>query len=871
MYTRLTADLFGRATEIARLRRLLAESRGQATGLLLLGPPGIGRTALLELAAQEARREGRRVLRVEGDDLTEETAAAIPLVLIADDLQDLDEAALTRLGRFVRRLGPEPVAFLGAVRGTEVPSALAGVLPTLRLMPLDAGSAGRLLASRPGAPRGRARVQILRAAAGNPGAAVALGDAVAGEVSAHVGTLATADWVWRRHAALAPLPPPTRALLLLLAAGTREGSLRTIAAASGSPRAHQLACWAPAERAALVGIHGDRVAFTDPLTATAVYAATPTAERIRAHAALAAVSQAEPEAHAWHLATLIEAGEPGSPSAADAVEQAADRAGLSESWFVAALALEIAAGAVPAGPERARLYLKALLAADRVGDPDWVEDLYQLVRGSAGGDSRTLALAAGAAALTMSRSGAQRAAFALVIRTMDEPGQDGPVKLALLGAAACAAFESGLDEHRETLRALLADLVLPSGPPRPDPFDGLVLPESLTDSVELARAAIDPATAHTFASDRTPSRDPVRLLVEGRLAWYADDSQTAVDALRLGISLMGARDSLTAYPSSLTTLVCALVESGRWGEAQRLLEEAASGPRSAHGHRLAVQIEGMKVWLQALTGDPEGAQVRLDDVVTGLDLTENRATALILVRAAAEIAAAAGDWAGAYRRLRSLFDEHGAPLHHFLAPRVIGEFADAAYRAGHVGEGAKVVRAVRASIGEPSLRMTLLLHQAEALVGETELAEKHFELAVSDPAGEQWPLERARARLRYAQWLRRRRRPMDARQHLEPAFGTFLRLGAAAWAEQAQRELRASGTARPPVTGPGQLQELTPQEEQIVRLAAQGMRNREIADQLFLSPRTVGYHLYKVYPKLGVSQRHQLRDIVEAADATAAG
>jgi DNA-binding CsgD family transcriptional regulator len=872
MYTRLTADLFGRAAETARVRGVLAVAREEAAGLLLLGPPGIGRTTLLAAAAAQAREEGRRVLPIEPGDLQNDVeygldrirrmAAGTPVVLLADDLQDFDAAALARLGRIARRLDPERVALLGAFRGTGVPSALA-VLPTLLLRPLDARSAGQLLASRPGALRGRGRVQILRAAAGNPGAIVALGNAVAGERSPHPAGLTTASWVWGRAENLAGLPAKTRELLLYLAVGPREGSLRTIAAALGGHRPEQLVSWAPAERAALVGIARDRVTFNDPLTAAVIYATTPTVERCRVHAALAEVCEAESEAHAWHLAALLEAGQ---PVAIEAVERAADRAGRSGAWFVSALALEIAAESGPHRAEQARLYLKALMAADRVGDPDWVEDLHQRVRNTAGGDPRVLALAAGTAALTMSRSGEQRAAFALILRTLDEPGLDRPVQLSLLGAAACAAFESGLGEHREMLREQLAGPALPSGPQQSDPFDGLVRPESLTDGVELAAAVVDPATARAFTSTRTGSRDqdPVRLLVQGRLAWFADDSQKAVDALRLGISLIGAQDSLTAFPSSLTTLVCALVESGRWDEAQRLLDEVASGLRSTHGHRPAIQIEGLKAWLRALTGDPEGAQGLLDGVVSGLDLTENRATALILTRASAEIAAAIGDSAGTYLRLRSLFGEDGAPLHHFLAPRVIGELAEAAYRAGYAEEAATVLRAVKATIGQPSVRMTLLLHQAEALIGEPGQAEEHFGLAGGNSEADQWPLERARARLRHAQWLRRRRRPMEARQLLEPALATFTRLGAAALAEQAQGELRASGTARPSGS-PGRLQELTPQEEQIVRLAAQGMRNREIADQLFLSPRTIGYHLYKSYPKLGVSQRHQLRDIVEAA------
>ena len=145
-------------------------------------------------------------------------------------------------------------------------------------------------------------------------------------------------------------------------------------------------------------------------------------------------------------------------------------------------------------------------------------------------------------------------------------------------------------------------------------------------------------------------------------------------------------------------------------------------------------------------------------------------------------------------------------------------------------------------------------------------AEAHFDKALVDPAGDQRPFERAQLRLDHAEWLRRRRRINDAKAVLTEALGTFRRLGARSWAQRAQAELRACGVA---VTGapgePDALGELTPQQRQIVRLASDGLTNCEIADRLFLSPRTVGSHLYRSYPKLGVASRHQLRDVIARA------
>jgi DNA-binding CsgD family transcriptional regulator len=151
---------------------------------------------------------------------------------------------------------------------------------------------------------------------------------------------------------------------------------------------------------------------------------------------------------------------------------------------------------------------------------------------------------------------------------------------------------------------------------------------------------------------------------------------------------------------------------------------------------------------------------------------------------------------------------------------------------------------------------------AEALVlrcrALIEDSEEHFTAALTL---EGRPFEQARTELLYGEWLRRTRRKADARTHLRSALETFERLGAAPWAGRARAELSATGSTTPAAPAPGLLAGLTPQELQIVRLAAQGLSNRDIAAQLFLSPRTVGYHLYKAYPKLGVASRGELGTI----------
>jgi len=233
-------------------------------------------------------------------------------------------------------------------------------------------------------------------------------------------------------------------------------------------------------------------------------------------------------------------------------------------------------------------------------------------------------------------------------------------------------------------------------------------------------------------------------------------------------------------------------------------------------------------------------------------------------RASGWNALAQDDFDTAYRSFRQMFDTDGEPVHFVVSHRGIADLAWAGVRSGQTDEVRRLVASIGKQLGSrPPLRLRLLRHQALALTASTHLAERHHRLAVADPAGEQWPMERARAHLHYGEWLRRDRRPAEARTHLAAALAVFERLGAVPFERFARAELRAAGvTDSVPRTVEG-LDSLTAQERQIVTMAASGLTNREIGQRFNLSPRTVAYHLYKVYPKLGISRRHQLRDIID--------
>jgi DNA-binding CsgD family transcriptional regulator len=193
----------------------------------------------------------------------------------------------------------------------------------------------------------------------------------------------------------------------------------------------------------------------------------------------------------------------------------------------------------------------------------------------------------------------------------------------------------------------------------------------------------------------------------------------------------------------------------------------------------------------------------------------------------------------------------------------VADLAAAAVRADRRMEGSDVIELVLSRLdGRASARLEQLIARARGILADPSSSEAHFDKSLADPAGDQWPFERAQLRLDHAEWLRRRRRINEAKPVLTQALDTFRRLRARSWAERAEAELRACGVAVGGAPERDALEELTPQQRQIVRLASDGLTDREIGDRLFLSPRTVSSHLYRSYPKLGVASRHQLRDVI---------
>jgi DNA-binding CsgD family transcriptional regulator len=279
---------------------------------------------------------------------------------------------------------------------------------------------------------------------------------------------------------------------------------------------------------------------------------------------------------------------------------------------------------------------------------------------------------------------------------------------------------------------------------------------------------------------------------------------------------------------------------------------------------VAASADAIAATVLALRADSDAARRHAVRALATVDPAECRLVAARARRALGVAALADGRYAQAFTQLRGLFCEDGTPLHNYASYLGVADVAAAAVRADRRMEGRDVIEhAVSPLDGRVSPRLEQLIARARGILAAPDEAEAHFDKALSNPAGDQWPFERAQLHLDYAEWLRRQRRINEAKPVLTEALETFRRLGARSWAQRAQAELRASGVAVTGATGDRDaLGELTPQQSQIVRLASQGLTDREIGDRLFLSPRTVSSHLYRSYPKLGVASRHQLRDVV---------
>jgi DNA-binding CsgD family transcriptional regulator len=904
------ARLIGRDDELARLRGLLEPPPSRGRVLVLLGEAGTGKTALL--AAARAGVRGTRVLTVTGREsdrdlafaglhellwpvvdgvagLPERQAQALggalalstgttapdalltgvavvtllseltdggPVLVVVDDAQWLDDASLDVLAFASRRWDAEPVVVLLGARGDTPPRGFDRDVPTLRLGPLSTADAGRLLDAQPDPPQGRSRQAVLAQALGNPLALRELARAVAADPARGRRRSAEPLPLTDRLTAvvarqLGALPDLTRAALLL--AAVADGTDLP----AGVAPALDAAALAPAERAGLVEVGPGGVHFSHPLVRAAVYHGVPFADRAAAHRTVAEALRDQPDRRAWHLAAAAWQPDDGLATLLEDSASSAQRRGGAAA---AARALERAAELTPPGPEQARRLLAAAGLALAAGQADWVDDLAtRALQATDDPDQRIAARLRRGWALVWSNRHAE--ALEALVSVAREAADRSPVTAwDALGLAATVVYQSGLRSGR----ALVLDVLDHLSEVAPTTSRS---PSHVGEQRSWIRACTDPYTGRTealAALHRLPAGPGDDLAKIGATAWLLDDSDTAVAVLRRAVDALRVPGTRGQAVAALSALQWAAIDTGRWDEAAAAAREAGDAAAAYRMETVAATADLADATVLALRGDPVGARSVLEASHALADTAEYLSIRARTRHAAGLAALAEGDHAAAYVQLAALFDHDGEPLHHHVSPLAIADLADAAVHAERGPAARALPHRVLARL-DPGAgpRLAQLAARARGLLADPAEAGTHFADALADPVGDTWPFERALARLDHGRWLRRQRRINDAKPVLTAALESFRALGARPWTHRAEGELRACGVAVEAASGAhGRLADLTAQQREIVLLAGQGLTNGEIADRLFLSPRTVASHLYRSYPRLGISGRHQLRDIV---------
>jgi DNA-binding CsgD family transcriptional regulator len=788
--------------------------------------------------------------------LLTDAAAARPVLCLIDDAQWLDQVSVEVLGFVARRLCADRAGMLFSVRegeGEGETAALAG-LPELMLGGLPEEPAGELLATSAGAQvDGRVSAQIVAGVAGNPLALVELaGELTPEELSGAV----PLGWPLRfgGHleelylARVRALPDGTQTLLLVAAADptgdpvlvyTAAGQLGTGAEAGEAAGTRRLVAWQP------------RVRFRHPLIRSAAYYAAPAEARRRAHAVLAAATDpgADPDRRAWHQA---EAAPGPDEQVAAELEHSASRAQARGGMAAAARFLERAAALTP---EPARRAGRALDAAQA--------DL------QAGAFSKAIELLTAAEAEPLDEFQAARAdllrgriAFAsglgsdappLLLKAAKrlEPLNLDLARQTYVDAWQAAFFAGHLAGAGDLLEVSRAARALPASahPPRLVDLvlDGFAL--LVTDGPAAAAPVLRQATS-AFASPDIPEEEILRW---GWIATVADEALWDDQGWRVTVrQVQLARDvgALDQLSFLLNYLAVETVWSGDFAAATLLIAEARA-VCDATGSRFAPVAAMM---LAAFRG-------REAEAVPLIQSTIEQATAGgqgVSVTVAHWLAAVLYNGLGRYEEALDAAWQASEHRHVYVSMWALPELIEAAERTGNPRIAGDALDRLTEMAGAGGTEDGLgVKARSLALLSEGAAAEGCYREAIGRLGRGRRRPEIARAHLLYGEWLRRQRRRRDARDQLRTAFAMFDAMGMDAFAGRAQAELRATGErARP--RGPDVQPVLTAQEEQIARLVAEDLSNREIAARLFISASTVEYHLRKIFRKIGVTSRVQL-------------
>nr|WP_313884250.1 AAA family ATPase [Streptomyces cynarae] len=910
--------LLGRDRELAALERMLATARaGSSAVLVLRGEAGIGKTALLNYAAdravgfrtvgilgiesemklpfaglhqlctitctpdrlpelpepqrdalsvafglQDGKAPSRYLVGLAALDLLAGAAEAQPLACLIDDAQWLDEESRGALAFVARRLMAEPLVLIFALREPDDHRELAG-LPELIVGGLSEPDARTLLASTLRVPLDPlVRDRIVAEAQGNPMALLQLPRApaeLAGGFSLPGrGPLASRIEI-AFHEQFRSLPPASRRLLLT-AAAEPTGDASLLWRAAGLQQIPDAAA-APAEDAGLVEF-GTQVRFHHPLVRSAIYHRASAPERRAAHRVLAEATDPhlDPDRRAWHRAHA--AARPGEDVAVD-LERSADRARSRRRRRGS----RVPAAGGGTDPDPARRVARALAAAQAeidAGETDQASTMLAAAEAGPLDDLRRARLERLRARLVFSRLRGGDAPRLL----LDAAHRLAPLDAALardtlveaVGAAIFAGRLSagpGLREVAEAARA---------GPPPPTPprMVDVLLDGMATRILDGYAAGVD-SLRHALRVVRQEQASGATG-ADGRLLWlafrvipeplapelWADDEWYELATGAVGIAREAG--AFAVLPMALTYQACFHVHAGEFDTAAALVDEATAISEAAGGAPMMYTSLLLDAWRahesQALVLiESTVEEVRARGEGRSLGLAEYATAVLYNGLGRYDAALAAATRACQYEDLG-------------FFGWALTELIEAAARCGRPEDAAaaldELTDRTRASGTEWALGMEAC---SRALLCDGQAADALYQEAIGRLGRCRIAVQLARARLLYGEWLRRRSRRQDSRVQLRFAYEAFNRFGADGFADRARKELLTTGeTARRRTIGADT--ELTGQEAQVARLARDGHTNQEIAAQLFISPRTVEWHLGNVFAKLGVSSRRQLRAVL---------
>lgn len=899
--------LHGRERECAQLDGLLATARSGGSGALVVrGEPGIGKSALLDRAA--ARAGGMRILRTVGiptesqlpfagvhtllrpvlgcsDAIPDRQRAALlgafglgptsaedrfvismavlntlaeaaetaPLLCLIDDAQWLDGPSADALTFAARRIQAEGIVMIFAARD-ESPFQAPG-LAELRLTGVDSAAAARIVAERTGSPVAQTvRDRLVADTLGNPlaiaeSARMLSADQVAGRTALPDRLPVSTDLERLYLHRVGELPIQVQTLVLVAAAhdtGQLDGVLRAAQLVGAGPDALDIA-----EAAGLLRVDAAVVSFVQPLVRSAVYHGATTQRRRQVERALASCLDGDTDADrkAWHLANAAAGPD---VEVAESLHAAARRAAARGGHDAAAAAFQRAASLTAAAELRASRLADAAAAAWSAGQPHRAQAILDQALPLAEA-AQLRACIAHLRGSIEAHCGSPSAAYAILVGASELVVTAEPARAAvMLGEAGQLAWAGGDVERLDDVARRLAALRVEHHPGFVaahviSGLSGLLRGDTSATAAKL-RAAVELATA---------SQEPRVLMGAAAGAMFLGADAHAIDLFSTAVAKTRAAADVATLPLLLAPLSMVEMLTSRYATA---LADASEGLRLAEEtgqHNPAAHLHAVLAMVAAVQGRAEDCRDHAESALSQAISYRLGPHAAIASWALALLDLGAGRAEEAFDRLEALAGAAPGEGNQMVTLMATPDFVEAAARIQRSEAAAARLAALQAwarDTGAPWA--SALVARCHGLTADTD-HDRHFSEALSLHGQGARPFDTARTQLRYGEHLRRRRRRTQARKYLRSAHETFQRLGAVPWAEQAGTELLATGeTARKrDVTA---VDQLTPQELQIARYVSAGETNRSIATLLFLSPRTVDYHLRKIFTKLGLSSRAEL-------------